>query len=71
MEKSKMYRYLGRNGIITSPILLDTIEPIPMYALTASEGKMLTDGNIVVKTRLVFADELENWFEIDEEVISD
>ena len=44
MIKSKMYRYLGRNGIITSPILLENMEPIPMLNLRASKGKILTDG---------------------------
>ncbi len=68
MVKTKMYRYLGRNGIITSPILLDSIEPIAMLSLKASEGKMLTNGDIKVKSKLIFADELEEWFEIDEEV---
>lgn len=68
MVKTKMYRYLGRNGIITSPILLDSIEPIAMFGLRASEGKLLTNGEEKVKTKLVFADELEEWFEIDEKV---
>lgn len=67
MIKTKMYRYLGRNGIITSPILLSSIEPIDMFSLRASEGKLLTNGEEKVKTKLVFAEELEDWFEIDEE----
>ncbi len=66
MVKTKMYRYLGRNGIITSPILLDSIEPIAMFSLRAAEGKVLTNGEEKVKTKLVFADELEDWSEIDE-----
>lgn len=66
MEKTKMYRYLGRNGIITSPILLDSMEPIAMFNLRASEGKLLTNGEVKVKTQLVFADELDEWVEIDE-----
>lgn len=66
MEKTKMYRYLGRNGIITSPILLDSMEPIAMFNLRASEGKLLTNGEVKVKTQLVFADELDEWIEIDE-----
>ena len=61
-----MYRYLGRNGIITSPILLEKVEPIAMLVLKASEGKLLTDGNVKVKEKMIFADELENWSEIDE-----
>ena len=66
MVKSKVYRYLGRNGIITSPILLDSIEPIPMFKLTAAEGKLLSNGEEKVKAKLIFADELKDWFEIDE-----
>jgi hypothetical protein len=66
MVKTKMYRYLGRNGIITTPILLDSIEHIAMFKLRASEGKLLTNGEIKVKTQLIFADELKDWYEINE-----
>lgn len=66
MVKTKMYRYLGRNGTITSPILLEKIEPIAMLVLKASEGKVLTDGNVKVKEKMIFAEELEEWSEIDE-----
>lgn len=65
MTKTKMYRYLGRNGIITSPIFLDKVEHIPMYSLKASEGKKLYDGEKYVDSVLCFADELENWVEVD------
>ena len=64
MKKTKMYRYLGRNGIITSPILLDKIEHIDMYALTADENKILTNGETQSKSVLCFADELDQWTEI-------
>lgn len=66
MKKNKMYRYLGRNGTITSPILLENIEPIPMLTLIAGEGKMLTDGERVIKSITIFTDELDEWSEIDE-----
>lgn len=66
MIKTKIYRYLGRNGIITSPIFLESIEPITMFKLIASEGKILTNGEEKTKAKLVFADEIENWFEVDE-----
>lgn len=65
MTKVKLYRYLGRNGIITSPVLLDNIEHILMYALTADEGKVLTDGENFVQSTKIFAEELSNWVEID------
>ena len=66
MTKSKMYRYLGRNGIITSPVLLEKVEPIAMYELRAAEGKVLSNGEEFAKIKLVFADELKDWIEIDD-----
>jgi hypothetical protein len=61
-----MYRYLGRNGIITSPILLEKVEPIAMYELRASEGKVLSNGEEFVKIKLIFAEDLKDWIEIDD-----
>lgn len=66
MITKKMYRYLGRNGIITSAIQLENIAPIPMIELKAHQGKILTDGNKKVYTIVVFEDELSNWEEIDD-----
>lgn len=66
MTKTKMYRYLGRNGIITSPVLLDKVEPIVMYELRASYGKVLSNGSETLKSTLVFEDELKDWIEIDD-----
>lgn len=66
MTKTKMYRYLGRNGIITSPVLLDKVEPIVMYELRAVTGKILTNGEKSLKSTLIFEDELKDWTEIDD-----
>ena len=66
MTKSKMYRYLGRNGIITSPILLEKVEPITMYELRAAEGKVLSNGEEFVKIKLIFTEDLKDWIEIDD-----
>lgn len=66
MTKTKMYRYLGRNGIITSPVLLDKVEPIVMYELRAASGKLLTNGEKSLKSTLVFEDEMKDWTEIDD-----
>ena len=35
MTKNKMYRYLGRNGILTTKILLDGINHIDVLELVA------------------------------------
>jgi hypothetical protein len=66
MTQSKMYRYIGRNGIITSPVLLEKVEPIAMIELRAAAGKVLSNGSETAKVKLVFADELKDWNEIDD-----
>ena len=65
MKKNKLFRYLGRNGMITSPILLDGINHIDMLQLIADSGKILTNGEIKLSTVSIFVDELEQWTEID------
>jgi hypothetical protein len=64
MIKHKVYRYLGRNGIITTPILIEGVNPIIMYRLIAGEGMTLTNGEICVQMIDAFNDELNNWHEI-------
>ena len=71
MTSTKMYRYLGRNGTITSEVLLENISPIPMIRLSAAKGKILSDGNRRVYSAFVFEDELDNWIEIDDDIGQD
>ena len=33
MRKTKLYRYVGRNGIVTTPVLLDDIKHYVYYIL--------------------------------------
>ena len=66
MITEKMYRYLGRNGAITSRIKLENIEPIPMVSLQAEYGKILTNGYKKVYSITIFEDELSDWQEIDD-----
>lgn len=66
MIKEKLYRYLGRNGTITSPVKLENIEPIPMIRLKATPGKILTDGVNKTYAVTIFEDDLSNWTEIDD-----
>lgn len=66
MIKKNLYRYVGRNGIITSLVLLEDAKFYPMFRLIADEGKILinTDG---VKTNSIdiFAEDIDNWTEVD------
>ena len=66
MIKKDLYRYTGRNGIITSLVHLDDAKFYPMYRLIADEGKVLTDGELTVKSIDIFAEDLGKWTEIDE-----
>lgn len=66
MIKKDLYRYTGRNGIITSLVHLEDAKYYPMYRLIADEGKMLTDGELKVKSIDIFAEDLGKWTEIDE-----
>lgn len=64
MKQYKRYRYIGRNGIITSAVLLDGINHLPMMYLEADAGFILTDGETRVRTIIVEADELHKWYEV-------
>lgn len=66
MKKSKLYRYYGRNGIITTPIFLEDAKSILLYNLKASEGKILTDGELTVQSIVIYPEDLELWKEIDD-----
>ena len=67
MTQSKTYRYIGRNGIITSPVLLDGINRIDMITLKADKNMILTDNNRKVYSIAVEIDEVSNWTEIPDE----
>lgn len=66
MVKYNIYRYLGRNGIITSRVLLDGINHIPLMELRADQGKKLTNGEKITQSVIVELDEVNNWHEIDD-----
>jgi hypothetical protein len=66
MIKKDLYRYTGRNGIITSLVHLEDAKFYPMYRLIADEDKILTNGELKVKSIDIFAEDLGKWTEIDE-----
>ena len=49
MKKIKKYRYLGRNGILTTHVQLEGVHADIIYILSADEGKILTDGEQMLK----------------------
>lgn len=68
MTKSKKYKYLGRNGVLVTRILIDGVNNIPMMTLTADEGKVLTNGEILTHSITVEATEVDFWREIPDKV---
>lgn len=66
MTKKNLYRYLGKNGIITSLVLLEGINHIPMYRIFADEGKLLTNGETTTKAIDIFAEDIDNWKEVED-----
>lgn len=68
MTKVKKYKYLGRNGVLVTRILIDGVNYIPMMTLTANAGNILTNGEISVYSITVEADEVNLWKEIPDKV---
>lgn len=66
MTQTKFYKYLGRNGNILTSIVLEDINPIPMIKLIADDGKILTNDQETAKVKLLFLDEVDNWYEIED-----
>lgn len=67
MKKIKSYRYIGRNGIITSRVLLEDAKNIPMMELVADNGKILTNGYTKTHCITVELEDVDNWTEIADE----
>lgn len=64
MRKVKRYKYLGRNGILTTRIKIEGIDGILMYELFADEGKILTDGERRLYEVIIDAEEVNEWKEV-------
>lgn len=64
MTKIKKYKYLGRNGVLVTRILIEDAKNIPMITLNADQGKILTNGEITTYSITVEEDEVKLWREI-------
>ena len=65
MTKRVIYKYLGTNGVIESPVHLEDIYYIRMIRLVADNGKMLSNGIEKHYAVRVPEEEVENWTEVD------
>ena len=72
MKKQVIYKYLGTNGVIETPVHLEDIYYTRLIELTADEGYILTDGNRKCYSVRVPEDNVEFWTEvIDDQVDQD
>lgn len=68
MTTRKLYKYIGRNGSITSPVLLEDIKHIPLMELTASPGFTLKNGTVTKKMVTVHIDDVDLWVEVSTDI---
>lgn len=64
MTKMEIYRYVGSNGVIDSPIKLP-MDYILRYRLIADEGKELVNGDTTATVIDVDASDVGKWSEQD------
>lgn len=64
MTQQVIYKYLGTNGVIESPVHLEDIYYVRLIQLKADTGHILTDGTREVQSIRVPEDEVSNWREI-------
>ena len=70
MKKRKLYKYIGRNGEITSPILLEDAKHIALMELQPEAGYVLTNGSEVRRyTIVIHVDDIEEWKEVKADTI--
>lgn len=64
MTKIPVYRYIGYNGAVTTPVLLEGMNHLKMMELIAENGFYLTNGETKVKRITVLAENVDQWIEI-------
>lgn len=65
MTKEVIYRYLGTNGVIESPVFLEDVYSVRLLRLKADNGKLLSNGERVALSVLIPENELSQWHEIN------
>ena len=64
MKKQVLYKYLGTNGVIESPVHLEDIYYIRINVLTTDEGKILVKGTERKQTVRCSDEEISQWAEV-------
>ena len=66
MTKQVLYKYLGTNGVIESPVHLEDIYYVRINILIAAAGKLLTNGTEYKKRVRCSDEELDSWREVED-----
>lgn len=69
MKTRKLYKYIGRNGSITSPIFLEDAKRIDLIELRADSGKLLRNGDTVRSSVIVYIDDVSEWTEVPADIV--
>lgn len=65
MVKISYYQYLGKNGLLTTPIKLEGVYSAEKVYLAADNGKLLTkDNKNFVESVTVAPEDVELWSEV-------
>lgn len=64
MTRTVIYRYMGTNGIIESPVHLEDIYYVKLISLIADETMTLTNGKVNRNSVLIPEDEEKEWKEV-------
>lgn len=67
MTKEIIYRYLGTNGVLETPIHLEDVYYVRLVRMTADFGKVLTNGTEKVFSKMVPEEEASSWQEVLDE----
>lgn len=66
MKQEVLYKYLGTNGVIISPVHLEDIYYVRVVRLIANPNKKITrDGINFYNVKVVPEDEINQWYEVD------
>lgn len=64
MNRTLLYRYMGTNGVLTTPIYLEDIYYVRLVRLVADEGKILTNGTRQMQVITIPENEESQWSEV-------
>ena len=66
MTKEIIYRYLGTNGVLETPIHIEGTYYTRSVKLQAGPHKILTNGKLFLRSVKVPEEQVEDWTEIEE-----